>query len=166
MDSLSRWGTKVLAYLAPPRPPGTDPGTATPLGAAYGWRPDCRAPLPDGDARRQIVATTAPWGSSPGLAPRCAQPLGPRVPPLVRPARGQRVAQQFLPVVETEAATAAPHERCLGSREVMASVFGKLTRLAHPHAQRGCTGLVRAAGAVVAKPTHQVLDTALETLPP
>lgn len=46
--------------------------------------------------------------------------------PLVRTERGQRVAQHLLSFVATEAAKAAPHERLLGSSEVIELVLGKL----------------------------------------
>jgi hypothetical protein len=165
VDSLSRWGTKVLAYLAQPRPTGTDQVTAEPLVAAYGGLQDCRAPRQDWDELRQIVETTEPWGRSQGLSPGGAQPLVPQVTPLVRTARGQRVVPQLLPFVETEAAKVAPHERFRGSSEVSEAVFGNLARREQPQAQSGVTGLVLAAGALVSKTTHEGIEKALETVP-
>jgi hypothetical protein len=165
VDILIRWGTKVLAYLAQPRPTGTDQVTAEHLAATYGWLQDCRAPLQDWDELLQIVETTEHWVRSQGLSPGCAQTLVLQVTPLVRTARGQRVAQQLLTFVETEAAKVAPHERFLGSSEVIESVFGKLKRLEQHQAQSGFTGLVLAAGALVSKTTPAVIEKALETVP-
>lgn len=68
----------------------------------------------------------------------------------MRTERGQRVAQHLLSFVATEAAKAAPHERLLGSSEVIELVLGKLKRLEQHQARSGFTGLVLAAGALVA----------------
>ena len=64
-----------------------------------------------------------------------------------------------------ESAKAAPHERFLGSSEVIESVFGKLKRLEHHQAHSGFTGLVLAVGAMVSTLTHEVIQKALETVP-
>jgi hypothetical protein len=164
VDILIRWGTKVLAYLAQPRQPGAEQVTAAQLVAAYGWLQDFRAPLQDWNELLQIVETTEQWVRSQGLSPGCGQALAAQVTPLVRTARGQRVAQHVLSFVETEAAKAAPHERFLGSSEVIESVFGKLKRLEQHHAQSGFTGLVLAVGALVSTTTQEVIQQALETV--
>jgi hypothetical protein len=165
VDILIRWGTKVLAYLAQPHRTTEVQVSAAQLRTAYGWLPDFRASLRDWDELLQIVDTTEQWVRRQGLFPGCAQALAPQVTALVRTARGQRVAQQLLTFVETEAAKAAPHERFLGSSEVIESVFGKLKRLEQHQAQSGFTGLVLAIGALVSKTTHEVIEKALETVP-
>lgn len=102
---------------------------------------------------------------SQGLSPGCERALAAQVTPLVRTARGQRIAHHLLTFVETEAAKAAAHERLLGSSEVIESVFGKLKRLEHHQAHSGFTGLVLAVAALVAPTTQEVIEQALETVP-
>lgn len=165
VDILLRWGTKVLAYLAQPRQSGTGSVTAAQLTTAYGWVQDFQEPLQSWNELWQIVEATEQWVRSQGLSPGCVSALPPQVTPLVRTARGQRVAQDLLAFVATEAAKAAPHERLLGSSEVIESVFGKLKRLEQHQAQSGFTGLVLAVGALVARTTHEVIKKALETVP-
>jgi len=165
VDILIRWGTNVLAYLAQPRQPGEEPVTAEQLAAAYGWLEDFRDPLQDWGELLQIVETTEQWVRSQGLSRGCVHALAPPVTALVRTARGQRVAQHLLAFVETESAKAAPHERFLGSSEVIESVFGKLKRLEQHQAHSGFTGLVLAVGALVSTTTHEVIQQALETVP-
>jgi hypothetical protein len=165
VDILIRWGTKVLAYLAQPRQPGQEPVTAAQLGAAYGWLQDFRAPLQGWNELLQLVEATEQWVRSQGLSPGCTHALASQVTALVHTARGQRVAQHLLTFVETESAKAAPHERFLGSSEVIESVFGKLKRLEQHQAQGGFTGLVLAVGALVSTTTHEVIQKALETVP-
>ena len=165
VDILIRWGTNVLAYLAQPRQPGMAQVTAEQLAESYGWLQDFRDPLRDWGELLQIVETIEQWVRSQGLYHGCSQALAPQVTALVRTARGQRVAQYLLTFVETESAKTAPHERFLGSSEVIESVFGKLKRLEQHQAKSGFTGLVLAVGAMVAKTTHEVIQTALETVP-
>lgn len=165
VDILMRWGTKVLAYLAQPRQSGEGRVTAAQLTAAYGWVQDFQDPLQSWSELLQIVEATEQWVRSQGLSPGCVSALLPHVTPLVRTARGQRVAQDLLAFVATEAAKAAPHERLLGSSEVIESVFGKLKRLEQHQAHSGFTGLVLAVGALVARTTLEVIQQALETVP-
>jgi len=165
VDILMRWGTKVLAYLAQPGRTRAAPVTAEQLEAAYGWLQDFCEPLQEWDELLHIVETTEQWVRSQGLSAGCAQTLASQVTPLVRTARGQRVTQHLLTFVETEAAKAAPHERLLGSSEVIASVFGKLKRLEQHQARSGFTGLVLTVGALVAPTTQEVIEQALETVP-
>jgi hypothetical protein len=162
---LRRWGAAVLASLAQPRQPGTGPGTAAQLAESEGGRQDFRAPLRDWGELLKIGATTEQGVRSQGLYHGCAQALAPPVTALARTARGQRVTQHFLAVVETASATAARHERFRGSREGIESVLGKLTRLEPPQAQSGVPGLLLAVGARVSTTTPEVIPKALETLP-
>ena len=164
VDSLIRWGTKVLAYLAQPHPTGKRQVSAELRLAAYGWLHEFCEPLQDWAELLHIVETTEQWVRSQGLSPGAAHVLTPQVTPLVRTARGQRVAQHLLTFVETEAAKAAPHERLLGSSEVIESVFGKLKRLEQQQARSGFTGLVLAVGALVSPTTHEVIQEAMETV--
>lgn len=165
VDILICWGTKVLAYLAQPCRPGEEPVPTEQLAATYGWLQDFREPLQDWSELLHLVDTTEHWVRSQGLFPGCAHTLAPQVTPLVRTARGQRVAHSLLTFVETEAAKAAPHERLLGSSEVIESVFGKLKRLEQHHAHSGFTGLILAVGAMVSPTTPEVIHQALETVP-
>jgi hypothetical protein len=165
VDILIRWGTQVLAYLAQPPQTRETQVSAEQIMTAYGWVPDFRAPLQDWSELLHLVDTTEQWVRSQGLSPGCVHALASQVTPLVRTARGQRVAQHLLTFVETEAAKAAAHERLLGSSEVIESVFGKLKRLEHHQAHSGFTGLVLAAGALVGPITQEVIEQALETVP-
>jgi hypothetical protein len=153
-----------LAYLVQPRQAGAEAVTAAQLVTAYGWLQDFRDPLREWGELLQIVDTTEQWVRSQGLYYGCMQTLVPQVTALTHTARGQRVAQCLLTFVEAEAAKAAPHERLLGSSEVIESVFGKLKRLEQQHAQSGFTGLVLAAGALVSTTTHEVIQQALATV--
>lgn len=164
VDILIRWGTKVLAYLAQPHPTGQTQVSTEQLAAAYGWLQEFGEPLQGWAELLHIVETTEQWVRRQGLTADAVHALSPQVTALVRTARGQRVADSLLAFVATEAAKAAPHERLLGSSEVIESVFGTLKRLEHDQAHSGFTGLVLAVGALVATTTHEVIQQALETV--
>jgi hypothetical protein len=162
IDILIHWGLKVWAYLAQPRQTGKAAVTAAQLIAAYGWLQDFRDSLRDWGELLQIVDMTEQWVRRQGLYHGCTQVLAPQVRAVAHTERGQRVAQHVLTFVEAEAAKAAPHERFLGSSEVIESVFGKLKRLEQQQGQSGFTSLVLAAGALVSTTTHEVIQEALE----
>jgi hypothetical protein len=164
VDILIRWGLKVLAYLTHPRQSATAAVVAAQLVAAYGWLQDFRDALQDWGEILHIVDTTEHWVRSHGLSQGCLHRLAPHVRAGVHTERGQRVAHCLLTFVEAEAAKAAPHERLLGSSEVIESVFGKLKRIEQQQGQSGFTGLVLAAGALVSPTTPEVIQEALATV--
>ena len=164
VDILIRWGSKVLAYLAQPRPLGVEGVTTAQLVTAYGWVQDFRDALREWNEILQIVDTTEQWVRRQGLSHGGTHALAPLVTALVHTARGQRIAQHLLTFVETEAAKAVPHERLVGSSEVLESVFGTFKRIEQQQTQSGFTGLVLAVGALVAPTTQKVIHDALETV--
>ena len=64
-----------------------------------------------------------------------------------------------------ESLKARPHERLVGSSEVIESVFGKLKRLEHDQSKGGFTGLVLSSAAMVSTTTGEVIQKALQTVP-
>ena len=56
--------------------------------------------------------------------------------------RTGKVRAELVACVQEESAKATPHERLLGSREVIESVFGKLKRIEQDQANSGFTGLI------------------------
>jgi hypothetical protein len=164
VDILIRWGSQVLAYLAQPRSTAATKVTDAQLVTAYGWLQDFRDALREWDELWQIVDTTEQWVRQQGLSHGCTPVLAPLVMARVHTPRGQRVAQHLLTFVETEAAKAAPHERLVGSSEVLESVFGTFKRIEQQQTQSGFTGLVLAVGALVSPITHEGIQEALETV--
>lgn len=67
--------------------------------------------------------------------------------------------------VAQEEEKARPHERWLGSSEVIESVLGKMKRLEQHQAKSGFTGLILGLSAMVATTTQEIIQTALETVP-
>ena len=99
-----------------------------------------------------------------GLSAETPVALERRLHALAQTERGQRVRQELLTFVTTQAAQARPQERLVGSSEVIESVLGKLKHLEHDQATGGFTGLVLSLGAMVSHTTEAVIQTALETV--
>ena len=99
-----------------------------------------------------------------GLGVETPGALEPQLQSLMQTERGQRVGQELLTFVRTQAAQARPQERLVGSSEVIESVLGKLKRIEHDQATGGFTGLVLSLGAIVSQTTEAVIHQALETV--
>ena len=79
------------------------------------------------------------------------------------PAR--RIRDELMIFVAQEEEKARPHERLLGSSEVIESVLGKMKHLEQHQAKSGFTGLILGLSAMVATTTQEIIQTALETVP-
>lgn len=99
-----------------------------------------------------------------GLTAETPAMLAQRLQPLVHTERGQRIRQELLTFVTTQAALVRPTERLVGSSEVIESVLGKLKRIEQDQATDGFTGLVLSLGAIVSQATDAVIQKALETV--
>jgi hypothetical protein len=129
VDRLVRWGTQMLAVLdtpAPERPPSCQ---GTQLEEKLGWVRRFRAPVRLWAELLQLVTVTEHYVRTQGLARDSAGHLGNLLAPLAQSPRGQQVRAHLLAFVAEEAQKAYPHERLLGSSEVIESVFGKFKRL-------------------------------------
>ena len=73
--------------------------------------------------------------------------------------------RELVTFVAQEEAKAHPHERLLGSSEVVESVLGKMKRIEQDQAKSGFTGLVLGISAMVSTTTKEVIQQALETVP-
>jgi hypothetical protein len=67
--------------------------------------------------------------------------------------------------VATESLKAKPHERLLGSSEVVESVLGNFKHVEGDQAKGGFTGLVLSLAAMVSTTTLEVVQQALATVP-
>jgi hypothetical protein len=165
VDILVRWGTQTLAFLDTPpqqRSPGCD---VVLLEEKLGWLPRFRPTLQLWGEVLQLVAVTEHFIRTQGLTRGAPRHLRNLLAPLALTPRTQQVRTHLLAFVAEEALKAHPHERLLGSSEVIESVFGKFKRLEDTQAKSGFTGLILTMSAMVATTTREVVQTALETVP-
>jgi len=165
VDRLVDWGTKTLTFLDTP-PPQRSPGCdAARLAEKLGWLPRFRSQLQLWGELLHLVEVTEHFVRTQGLTRSAPRQLRHLLAPLGLTPRGQKVRTHLLAFVAEESLQVHPHERLLGSSEVIESVFGKFKRLEHTQAKSGFTGLLLTIGAMVAQTTREVVQQALETVP-
>jgi hypothetical protein len=162
---LVDWGTKTLAFLDTP-PPTRAPGCdTTRLEEKLGWLPRFRPQLQLWGELLHLVEVTEHFVRTQGLTRGAPRQLRHLLTPLTLTPRGHKVRTHLLAFVAEEALKVQPHERLLGSSEVIESVFGKFKRLEATQGKSGFTGLLLTIGAMVAHTTHEIIHKALETVP-
>jgi len=165
VDVLIQWGQNILAFLDSHQ---TGPGTAFDphqVQDKLGWITRFRQPLAEWTELLQLTAATESLVRQQGLDHSAPLELKERLQSLAHTDRSHRVRAELISFVAQEAAKARPHERLLGSSEVIESVLGKLKRLEQDQAKSGFTGLLLCIGAMVATTTTEVVQQALETVP-
>jgi hypothetical protein len=88
-----------------------------------------------------------------------------RLSAVARHARSRVVRAHLVAFVATESLKAKPHERLLGSSEVVESVLGKFKHVERDQAKGGFTGLVLSLAAMVSTTTLEVVQQALAPVP-
>lgn len=165
LEDLVQWGSKLLGFLEQ-QPPGL-PQDCEPelLEEKFGWIRRFREELQGWGELLQVVEAAESFVRKQGLSRGCQRELKKRLKPLMCTARTRKLGRQLLAFVAEEALKANPHERLLGSSEVIESVFGKFKRLEQTQAKSGFTGLLLSISAMVSRTTREVMQKALETVP-
>ena len=160
---LVAWGQRILACL-------DQPEVAWPTAEAdrvhekLDWVKRFRFALAEWGELFAVSSTTESVVRHQGLTAETPAVLAQQLQPLVQTERGQRIRQELLTFVITQAALAHPTERLVGSSEVIESVLGKLKRIERDQATGGFTGLVLSLGAIVSQASEAVIQQALETV--
>jgi hypothetical protein len=165
VDVWMRWGNDMLCVLDAP---GRWPDNALDHEVwqeQWGWGRECRRPLQEWGELRQVLARGEHVGRTRGVDRGVHRAVKALLTPVVRLPRGKRVSTELVAFLAEESWQARPHERLVGSREVIESVFGKLQRLEHDQAKGGFTGLVWSSAAMVSTTTGEVIQKALQTVP-
>ncbi len=164
VDVLVVWGRRLLTWFD--QPLTSREGTFDPaLGQEkLGWVMDFRSPLAEWGELFEMIAVTENFVRHQGLFVEAPVELEKRLRSLGRTERTRRVRDELVACVAAQAAQAHPHERLLGSSEVIESVLGKMKRLERDQAKNGFTGLILSLSALVATSTTAVIEKALETV--
>jgi hypothetical protein len=163
VDVLIHWGRDTLDFLD--RAEESTMFEAEQVEEKLGWITRFRQPLKEWEILLQVVVTTESYIRQRGLYQDIHLELEQRLQPLARTEQARRVCVELTAFVAQEAAKARPHERLLGSSEIIESVLGKLKRLEQDQSKSGFTGLLLALCATVATTTTDVIHQALETVP-
>lgn len=162
---LIHWGQRLLTLLE--QTPSAAEVLFDPLQVEvkFGWLRQFREPLAAWTELLQLISTTESFVRHEGLYAdaqfKLSEPSVLAVQPLVHSARAQYVCAELLDFVSAEQAKAKPHERLLGSSEVIESVLGKLKVLEQDQARSGFTGLLLGLCALVSTTTLDVIERAM-----
>ncbi len=164
VEVLVVWGHRLLTWFD--QPLTAREGTFDPalVQEKLGWVMDFRSPLAEWGELFEMIAVTENFVRHQGLSVEAPVELEKRLRPLGRTERTGRVRDELVAFVTAQAAQAHPHERLLGSSEVIESVLGKMKRLEQDQAKNGFTGLILSLSALVATSTTAVIEKALETV--
>jgi hypothetical protein len=165
VDSLVEWGQATLAWMDQPPAQWAVEYDPLQVQTKLGWLTDFRANLVGWNELFQVAATTENLIRHNGLYAGVQRALEKELRGVAHTAAARGMRRDLLDFVSQEAAKAQPHERLLGSSEVVESVLGKLKRLERDQASSGFTGLILGLGALVAETTQEVVQQALETVP-
>jgi hypothetical protein len=162
---LRRWGNDMLCVLDDP---GRLPDNALDHEVwqeKLGWVREFRRPLQEWGALMQVIEIVEHVVRTRGVYRGVHREVKDLLTPVVRIPRVKRVSTELVAFLAEESLQARPHERLVGSSEVMESVFGKLKRLEHDQSKGGFTGLVLSSAAMVSTTTGEVIQKALQTVP-
>lgn len=165
VDELVKWGQASLALLD--KQPNElrqlfDPDQVQ---QKLGWVTEYRTHLTIWGEMFQIIAAAESCVRQQGLYAGAQRDLKQRLRGLAHTPPARRLQDELLAFVAQEEQKARPHERLLGSSEVIESVLGTLKRLEQQQARSGFTGLILGLCAMVADTTQEIIQTALETVP-
>ena len=163
LDTLMRWGRKVLEFLDSPK--GAQHNAQGRLEEKLGWVKGFRAQLQEWNALLELTTTAERVVRTQGIYRGCERVLDKQLVSLVDTPRTERVREQLVNFVASEALKTRAGERLLGSSEVIESMFGKLKCIERDQARSGFTALVLSIPAMVSTTTQEVIHKALETVP-
>jgi len=164
IDVLVHWGNQLLQALAQPQRLGDLHVDLEPLEAKLGWVRDFRAPLEQWRELLEVIEVTETLVRTQGVYRGVHRELKRRLSTVARHARSRAVSAQLVAFMATESLQAKPHERLLGSSEVVESVLGKFKHVEGDQAKGGFTGLVLSLAAMVSTTTLEVVQQALATV--
>ena len=165
VDVLVAWGQTMLVWLDKAPAEISPTFDVEQVKLKLGWVRRFRSQLEQWGELFQIVNITESFVRQAGLYHGANFDLACRLQHLASTERAEKVRRELVTFVAQEEAKAYPHERLLGSSEVVESVLGKMKRIEQDQAKSGFTGLVLGISAMVSTTTKEVIQQALETVP-
>jgi hypothetical protein len=147
LDTLVSWGRGVLGFLKRPRINPQAPVDLSKLKDKLGWVRKYRQPLMEWSELLAIANTTEDYVRRHGYHRRASRQLSARLTPLATSAPARRMRAAVLEFIkEQTCAMRSPHERLLGSSEVIESLIGKYKHLQSTHSKGGMTVMLLSFG--------------------
>ena len=161
VDTLVRWGRRVLGYLEQPQAAGIEVDPARREGK-LGWVRKFQPALEHWSQIMNVVQTTEEYIRYEGYHRQAAGELAHRLAAENLSPAAQRIQEAALAFVSEQSAAAQPDgQRLIGSSEVLESLIGKYKQLQSTHSQGGMTAMLLSFGAIVCPKTPEFIQTAL-----
>ncbi len=164
LDTLVRWGRRVLDYLDHPIEVLDEPVDQDKLQEKLGWLRDYGEALQSWAQLLSVVRASEKYVHREGVHPSMSGALKKELLPLVSTAAGDRLVDGLLGFVAAQTASLSKGERLPGSTEVVESILGKYKRLQSSHSKGGMTAMLLSIGAIVGRQTTSLLTNALESV--
>lgn len=163
VEKLVTWGWQVLMLLEQRQGMLAVPPEEWPqIDDKLGWLLTFRASLVRWYDLIRLIASTEQVVRAEGFHHKTPTIVAQRLQTLRETEATRAVKEELMRFVQEESTKAKPHERLLGSSEVIESVFGKLKRLERDQANSGFTGLILSLAAMVSTTTTEVIVRAME----
>lgn len=164
LDRLVHWARRALQYLDHPPATAAFEVDRARVGEKLNWLRAYRGELRKWSGWLKLIRTTEAQVHCSGLHRRLPHQLRRRLKPLAKAASQRRLLREIIEFVTTQVAHLKPHERMIGSTEVLESVIGKYKRLQASHSAGGMTALLLSIGAFVGPQSLKFVQQALETI--
>jgi hypothetical protein len=164
LDRLVHWARRALQYLDHPPATAAFAVDRARVREKLHWLRAYRRQLREWSGWLKLIRTTEAHVHRSGLHRRLPHQLRLRLTPLAQTASQRRLLREIITFVTTQTAHLKPHERMLGSTEVLESTIGKYKRLQSSHSAGGMTALLLSMGAFTGQQSAAFLQNALETI--
>jgi hypothetical protein len=165
VDTLIRWGVDMLRVVDDPRRLPAEEVDLEVLREKLGWVGDFRHQLEEWGELMQVIEIVEHEVRTRGLYRGVHREVKALLSAVARMPRATRVGTELVAFIAAESFKARPHERLVGSSEVLESVLGTLKRLEQDQSKGGFTGLLLSLAALVSTTTGEVIQKALQTVP-
>lgn len=165
LDTLVRWGCRVLAYLDDPCDFPGQKVDQKKLRQKLGWLREYRRPLAAWAELLEVAARAETYVRREGYHARAAEEVEVELLPVARTPASLRLKAGLLTFLTEQAKDLTPGQHLLGSSEVLESLLGKYKRIQGTHSKGGMTGSLLNIGAAVLQKTSTSIQTAMTTVP-
>jgi hypothetical protein len=131
----------------------------------YGWLVEFRGAVSEWSRWESTVRDSVTFLRTHGLSRGCEAKLAAHLSSRPFAARHQKLETQFIGFARQQSTGAQPHERLVGSTEVLESLFGKWKTVERQESRSGITSLILSLGAMLGTWTTSRLQQALEKTP-
>lgn len=165
LESVVRWGCRVLAFLDHPRDfPGQKLDRSR-LRRKLAWLREYRRPLAAWAQLLEIAEAAESYVRREGYHPAAADELEKELLGLGRTSACRRMKGGLVAFVAEQSKGLASGQHLLGSSEVLESLLGKYKRIQGTHSKGGMTGSLLTLGAAVLEKSPAVVQAAMVTVP-